>query len=263
MEVPVNLNIQHRCPACGKMSPGYYCMHCGEKLQHDRITFKHFAKGAPLVFFNFGKAFFDTVFALVKRPGHFVKKYFAGDRARYYKPISFFMFIGGIVLLLFLSFHISAPDNKIFEEWLDDKDLGRNLDEFNSQYLTGILFVQFPIIAFFTWMFFRKREHYFGEHLVANAFFIGEVNICKILLFPIYLIVNHTDTVNILDDVYAFMVVCYYTYAFYDWLYNRKTWKGFFITLIFVIVLYFFIMILTVFLVPMLYFIKQGIASLF
>lgn len=265
MEVlpPVDLNVQHRCPSCGRMSPGYYCMYCGEKLHHDRITFKRFAKGIPLVFFNFGKSFFDTVFVLVKRPGDFVKKYFKGDRARYYKPISFFMFIASLVLLLFLTFHISAPDNKIFEDFTNDKDLAAKLDDFNSQYLTGILFVQFPIIAFFTWLFFKRREHYFGEHLVANAFFIGEVNIYKILLFPIYLAVNHTNAVNTLDEVYALLVVGYYVYAFYDWLYSRKTWKGFLTILVFVVVLYIFIMLMTYFLVPLLYFIKQGIASLF
>ena len=86
-----------------------------------------------------------------------VRSYFTGNRLRHYKPISFFLFVGGFVVLLFLSFHISAIDSKIYEDWLDDKELGRNLDEFNSHYLTGILFVQFPIAAFFTWLFFRRK----------------------------------------------------------------------------------------------------------
>ena len=263
MDQSNNFYAEKRCPSCGKMSPGSYCMHCGEKLEHERITFKHFAKTVPFVFFNFGGAFFHTVFELVKRPGQMVRGYFTGNRLRHYKPISFFLFIGGFVVLLFLSFHISASDSKIYEDWLDDKELGKRLDEFNSHYLTAILFVQFPIAAFFTWLFFRKKEHFFGEHLVANAYFIGEVSIYKILLFPAYLIFNHTNTVNTLDDIYALFVVVYYVYAFYDWFYNKKTWRGFFIIVIFVILLYLLIMTLTIFLVPALYFIKQGIAGLF
>lgn len=255
---------EKKCPACGKMSPGKYCLHCGELLEHERITTKHFAKSIPAVFFNVGNTFFHTVTELVKRPGGMVKEYFAGNRLHHYKPINFFLFIGGIVALLFISFHIQPADAKIYEDLLDDKDLGSKLDEFNNHYLTAILFAQFPIIAFFTWLFFRKREHYFGEHLVANAFFIGEVNLYKIILFPVYLIVNHTYGVEILDEIFIyFFVSCYYVYAFYDWLYNRKTWKGFFITIIFVVMLNLFIMILTVFLVPLLYFAKEGIYGIF
>lgn len=263
METNDNYYTEKKCPACGKLSPGKYCMHCGELLEHERITVKHFAKSIPAVFFNVGNTFFYTVFELVKRPGHMVKKYFAGNRLHHYKPINFFLFIGGIVALLFISFHIQPEDTKIYENLIDDKELAGQLDNFNSHYLTAILFAQFPIIAFFTWLFFRKREHYFGEHLVANAFFIGEVELYKIILFPAYLIVNHTSTVDTLDDIFAFLVVGYYVYAFYDWLYNRKTWKGFFIILIFVVLLYLFIMILTIFLVPALYFIKQGISGIF
>jgi hypothetical protein len=263
METNEKYHIEKKCPACGKLSPGKYCMHCGELLEHDRITLRHFLKSVPEIVFHVGFNIFGTIYELIRRPGKMVKAYFAGNRLRHYKPINFFLFIGGLVAVLFIGYHISGPDSKMYEDWIDDKELGQQLDKFNNAYLTAILLVQFPIAAFFTWLFFRKREHYFGEHLVANAFFIGEVSLYKIVLFPIYLIFNKTSTVDILDDVYALFVVGYYVYAFYDWLYDRKTWKGFFITLIFVVLLYAFIMTVTLFLVPGLYFIKTGLSGLF
>ena len=89
-----------------------------------------------------------------------------------------------MVAVLFISNHISGPDAKIYEELIDDKELGQKLDEINRNYLTGILMLQFPVVAFFTWLFFRNREHYFGEHLVANAYFIGEVALYQDHSFP-------------------------------------------------------------------------------
>ena len=189
-----------------------------------------------------------------------VREYFAGNRRRHYKPINFFLFIGGLVVLLFLTFHIHGTENSaVYTSLLKDKELGKKLDNFNDRSLTIILLFQFPIVAFFTWLFFRKRKYYFGEHLVANAYFIGEVSLAKILLFPAYLIFNGAATIEILDDIYAGLVVVYYVYAFYDWFYYRKTWKGFFIIFLFVVLLYFFVMMITLFLVPGLYAIKTSL----
>lgn len=263
MQIPDPFYSEKKCPACGKISQGDFCMHCGEKLQHDRISFKHFIRDIPFVFFNFGPKFFRTVFALAKSPGNMVKKYFSGDRVRYFKPINYFMFIGGFVVLLHLTFHIGGTNDKFYEDLLDNKDLGKKLDQFDEQFLAGLLFIQFPIIAVFTWLFFRKRKHLFGEHLVANAFFIGEVSLYWIILFPAFLIFNHTKTADTLFTVYSLFVVAYYVYAFYDWLYNKKTWKGFFLIFIFVVVLYLLITVLTIFLLPVLYVIKEGLSNLF
>ena len=186
-----------------------------------------------------------------------VREYFVGNRRRHYKPINFFLFTAGLVVLLFLSFHIHGTENSsVYTSIMEDKELGKKLDAFNDKSLSLILFFQFPIVALFTWLFFRSRKYYFGEHLVANAYFIGEVSLAKILLFPAYLIFNGTDTIETLDDIYAGLVVVYYVYAFYDWLYFRKTWKGFFFIFFFVVIVYFLVMAITLFLIPLLYAIK-------
>ena len=252
-----NNTAEKICPACGKSSVGKYCTYCGEPLQPKRFTFWSVVKSVPEVFFHVGESSFYTISALLKYPGRMVREYFAGNRRRHYKPINFFLFIAGLVVLLFLSFHIhGTEDARVYTSLLDDKELGKKLDSFSDKSLTAILIFQFPIIAFFTWLLFRSRKYYFGEHLVANAYFIGEVSLTKIILFPAYLIFNGTATIEILDDVYAGLVVVYYTYAFYDWLYYRKTWKGFFISFAFVLVVYIIVMLITLFLIPLLYALK-------
>lgn len=264
MEMDPHFYEEKKCPACGKMSPGNYCFHCGEKLEHGRVTFFQFLKSFPEIILHVGFNIFYTIYELIRRPGQMVKGYFAGNRKKHYKPINFFLFIGGLVAVLFISNHISPPDSKMYEEWLDDKDLGQQLDKINTEYLTGILMLQFPIVALCTWLFFRKKEHYFGEHLVANAYFVGEVSLIRIIFFPIYYFNNKTDVVDTMDGIYVILTIVYYIYAFYDWLYDRKTWKGFFITVLFVVVVYFFVMLITVLaLIPLLYLFKQAMAAIF
>ncbi len=264
MQIPDPFYAEKKCPACRKISQGDFCMHCGEKLVQDRITFKRFIRGIPFIFFNFDHKFFRTVYFLAKCPGAMVRNYFSGDRHRYYKPISFFMFIGGLIALLYLSFHIGGTNDKVYEELLDDKELGKKLDIFANQFIVGTLFIQFPIVAFFTWLFFRKRKYTYGEHMVANAFFIGEVSLYWIILFPVFLVLNKSKNIDLLYTSYSVVIVIYYAYAFFDWFYEKRTWKGFFISLIFVIILYLFIMILSLILiVPFAYAIKTGIGRLF
>lgn len=264
MEPSPNFYKVKECPACGKMSTGDYCMHCGEKLEHDRVTLKKFLFTVPEIILHVGFNIFDTIYELIAHPGKMVKGYFAGNRKKHYKPINFFLFIGGLVTVLYIGNHISGPDAKMYEAWIDDKELGKQLDKINTNYLTGILMLQFPVVAFFTWLFFRSRKHYFGEHLVANAYFIGEVMLIRIILFPVYYFYNKTVVVDNLDLVFAILTVCYYIYAFYDWLYNRKTWKGFLIILVFVVLLYFFVQILSLLLlIPLLYLFKMAMAALF
>ena len=232
-------------------------MHCGEPLRPERFTFWHVLKSIPNVFFHLGEDSFYTIFSLLLHPGKMVREYFIGNRKRHYKPINFFLFTAGLVVLLFFTFHINGGESSaVYESLMKDQELAKKLDAFNEKSLTLIIFFQFPIIALFTWLVFSSRKYYFGEHLVANAYFIGEVLLAKIVLFPLYLIYNGTATIEILDDIYAGLVVVYYTYAFYDWLYFRKTWKGFFFTFFFVVVLYFLVMAITLFLVPILYTIK-------
>ncbi len=264
MEMNDKFQNVKKCPACGKITPGNFCTYCGENLEPKRFTTIEFIKGFPEIIFGMDFNIFRTIYQLVIRPGQLVTSYFYGNRKKYYKPLPFFFTIGGIVLLLFLSNNIVGPDPKMYEEYLDDKVLGQQLDKINQDSLTGILMLQFPVIAIFTWLFFRNRKYKFGEHLVANAFFIGEISITRIILFPLYYIYNKTQVIDALELVYVFVTAGYYIYAFYDWFYNRKTWKGFFIIVIFVILLYLLIQIITLlFLIPLLYIINQWISAVF
>lgn len=237
-----------QCPACHKESGGEVCMHCGETLYPKRITAIRLLHSIPDVFFDIESGLFYTIRTFFTKPGTEIKRYFAGDRARHYKPLKFILFIGGLYTFLFVKFNITNGGKQ------------NGFEQFGEQWNSLILLIQFPLIALTTFLLFKHRKYNYGEHLVANAFIIAEASIYKIVLFPLYYIFNGTSTVNILEGVYFLFIIYYYSFAFYDWFYQRKTKRGLFLSITFVVILLIFILIYTYILQALLYyaFVKLG-----
>ncbi len=82
------------CPCCDTLSDGQVCKHCGENLRPKRITFYNIIRDIPDVFFDVDNGLFYTMRTFLLRPGKEIRKYFAGDRKRHYKPLKFVLFIG-------------------------------------------------------------------------------------------------------------------------------------------------------------------------
>ncbi len=230
------------CPACKRESGGEVCMHCGETLYPKRITFARLLQSIPDVFFDIESGLFYTARTFLTRPGTEIRQYFAGDRSKHYKPLKFILFIGGLYTFLFVKFDINNGQKQ------------SGFDEFGLQWNSVILLFQFPLIALTTWLLYRKRKYTFGEHLVANAFIIAEVSLFSIILFPLYYIFNGTQVIDVLQTLYLLFILCYYPYAFYDWFYQKKTKRGLFISIGFVIIIFIAIMIFTYLLQLILYY---------
>lgn len=79
------------CKSCGSEVIGRYCSACGEKvLTPDDHTLKHYL-GALLNAFTFADSkFWNTLKAVVLRPGELSAAYMAGERVKYMRPVAFF-----------------------------------------------------------------------------------------------------------------------------------------------------------------------------
>jgi len=254
---------ENLCPACAQPGTGGYCSHCSERMVPERITIKSVLKSIPDVFFDVEHGLFYSIKMLFKAPGETLRRYFKGDRQRHYKPLKFVLFIGGLYAFLFISFNIHGNAPGVYEGLLKDTAYGRvtgqQIDLFTAQWTSVIMLIQFPVIAFVSWLVFRKRKYFYGEHFVANAYFIGEVSIFQLLMFPLYYGLNGTRWIGVINNFYLLWIIAYYTYAFYDWLYFRKTTRGLLISITLVVCLIIMISALTFILSPLLYYIKLAL----
>jgi hypothetical protein len=231
------------CPACKRESGGEICMHCGENLYPKRITVMRLLQSIPDVFFDVESGLFYTARTFITRPGREIRQYFAGDRSRHYKPLKFILFIGGLYTFLFVKFKIN------------DGGKASAFEDFGLQWNSAILLLQFPLIALTTWLLFHKRKYTYGEHLVANAFIIAEASLFNIIFFPLYYSFNGTKGITWLQVAYLLFILFYYSFSFYDWLYSRKTKRGLVISIVFTIILFITIEILTLFIEAGLYYV--------
>ncbi len=236
------------CPSCNNISEGLVCKHCGENLWPKRITFFSILKDIPDVFFDVDRGLFYTIRTFLLRPGKEIRKYFAGDRIRHYKPLKFVLFIGGFAAFLYAKFQFNngEPQPVILQ--------------FGNNWTSLIMLVQFPILALFTWLIFHKRKYTYGEHLIGNAYIIGEVLLFKIALFPMFYYFNGSPSFDYAEGLYLLSIIFYYSFAYYDWFYQRKGSEGLIVSIVFVFLLFIVIQVFTYLLQVILYysFLKLG-----
>jgi hypothetical protein len=230
------------CPACLQQSGGILCMHCGEKLHPEKLTMKKLVREVPDVFFDIDSGLFYSMRTFLTHPGREIKHYFAGKRIRHYKPLKYVLFIGGINAFIYAKVPITNGEPQT------------PFEAFGTQWNSLILLIQLPLIAFTTWLLFRKQKYNYGEHFVANAFIIGEVSLFNIVLFPLRYFLNGTPNVIIGDYLYLIFILGYYTYAFYDWFYSRKGKVGIVLSFIFVFCLLIVVFIFTFIIQALLYY---------
>ena len=221
------------CPHCKTPGTAKLCGECGENLNPARITTKQLFNDIPDVFdIEYGLLY--TIRTFFTRPGKEIKEYFAGDRKKHYKPLKFIIFIGGVITFLNLTFNINN---------------GKPVDplaQFEADWGTAIFVFQFPIVAFFTYIIFKRRNYTYGEHLIANAYLVGEVLLYHIVLFPLSLLLNGTHGITTINLLYFLWIPVYFTYAYYDWFYDKKTASGFFKSLAVTVAVYVTTMVITV-----------------
>jgi hypothetical protein len=134
------------CKSCGQAVNGLYCSACGEKvLTPADHTLKHYL-GALLNAFTFADSkLWNTLKAVVLRPGELSKAYMEGRRVRYMRPVGFFFLANFIYFAvpLFETFNTtlnSQLHNQQYSGWVQRKvsahlaESGRTLEEFKVLY---------------------------------------------------------------------------------------------------------------------------------
>jgi hypothetical protein len=175
------------CKSCGSVVVGRYCSACGEKvLTPDDHTLKHYL-GALLNAFTFADSkFWNTLKAVVLRPGELSTAYMAGQRVKYMRPVAFFFLANFIYFAVpvFQTFNTSLDGhmrympystwaNAKVEQHLERK--GETLEELTARYapvsannakLMLVLMV-FSLVLPMALFYLRKRA-YFSAYITAS-----------------------------------------------------------------------------------------------
>lgn len=135
---------------------------------------------------NFDKGILFTIKELFTRPGLAIKDFIKGKRVNYFKPISFLILVVGIYSFIFLYFNIDVTN---LSAQVDTEDVSYKLAEWMTNHFAFVSVMAIPVVAFSTFLAFRKKGYNYMEHIVINTYLSGLGVMIAILLLPVVMFV--------------------------------------------------------------------------
>lgn len=192
---------QITCKNCGNEFEGYYCNHCGQKADIDRITFATLRREI-LDAFDLERGLGYTIKSLTLNAGGAIKEYLEGKRKRHYNPLKYLLLVAAITTFLQFNlleiinpnelakgyvegYEVTGPENIDKEEVTKkSREIAAKFTKRISQLATPITLLLLPFLSFFSRRMFRKAQYNIYEHLVINTFVIAH---SSTLLIPFLL----------------------------------------------------------------------------
>lgn len=173
-----------KCLNCNVELIGKFCYECGQQETSGRLTIKSLFKDFIHSFFHWESTVINTIKELAINPREFIKKFIGGKRKPYSKPISFFVLILTLFIIVFhllnepYLHNINKADTGIF---------GINVIEFKHFVSTKVNYFCFllpPIFAFYFFIFSKSLKINYAESLVVAFYLLGFCLLISIFWLP-------------------------------------------------------------------------------
>lgn len=100
---------EENCLNCGYPLVGKYCAQCGQKAYLHKDSFVHMAMHFLGDYFHYDNKFWNTLKALIFKPGLVTTEFNEGRRAKYLGPIQLYIFITTVFFIFFFSTSSNEP----------------------------------------------------------------------------------------------------------------------------------------------------------
>jgi hypothetical protein len=161
------------CINCGNEITSEYCQSCGQPAKPERLTLLSMWSDYFGRVFNLDTKFLRTVKDLTLDPGRVSKEYVLGNRIRYIPPVSYFIIITTVLIIMLslidikYSELIASSQQAINPAHVSDKQL-KIQQMFNELFVKNMrtfFFLQIPFVALWGKIIFKKT----GYNLLENS----------------------------------------------------------------------------------------------
>ena len=235
------------CLNCGTKVSNAYCERCGQKTSTHRFSMKHvFSHDFIHGVFHLDRGFFYTVKELMTRPGHSIREYIQGKRAKHFNYFTLILLVLTIGVILGELHPVEMTD--IYESVRKNKEFSNLIDK-AQEHPKLLVLVTIPLYTLFCWLLFRRARLNFAEHLVLNSY-RGAGELIILLLFSVIMIFVHDlEALRSINIVFSFLTTIYSTIVYYQFFsaygYQRRG-RLFFRSLLTALSLNLLVMIITI-----------------
>jgi len=212
-----------KCLNCSNPIEKKFCNICGQKTSTHRFSIKHILDvGILNGIFTINKGFFFTLKELFTRPGHSIREYINGKRVKYFNAFSLLILLIAIVYLADEYSDLRLAD--IMNE--GSKDFANSMEEFTKNYPRLIYIINIPIMAFSSYIFFKKSKVNFAENIILNTYISSGL---IVLTFPFTLLTIFYKDKSVLGLLFqltplitiGYSLLVYYQF-FSDYKYKKR-----------------------------------------
>jgi hypothetical protein len=238
------------CANCDHLlEPGQkFCEKCGQQAAIHRISFGHVIHEGVHFLTHADKGIFYLIKHLAVRPGHVAREYIEGKRKKYMPPVSFFLIMVGLFVLVNSTFktferpgnfaEIKAmlakhPDVTLRERRLAKITRAEQATKFMSKNSNLVsLLVATPLVTLIFFLFNIRRKYNYTEHLAANFYFAGFSTLFFILLLaPLSHFINSPQFYFSAVTAFLLFEIIYRSFAYYQFI-NKKGIKHYLLALL-------------------------------
>jgi Protein of unknown function (DUF3667) len=197
--------VNTNCANCGYSLGRHdsYCASCGQKAGTHRLAMKHILHEVIHAFTHADKGFLLLIRELTIRPGYVAKDYVAGKRKKYFNPFTFLLLMVGLATFVTAAFNLMATQPGM------EKNPGVQLV---TRYYNFIVLLGVPLMAFFSWLLYRKDRFNYAENLVFTAFITGFSIMFHLLIFTPLVLLFRSHYFIVLYG-YSGLMALYYVFA--------------------------------------------------
>ena len=216
------------CRTCGAPLQGLYCHECGEKLftDHDLST-NHLFHDVSHELTHLDSKIFRTLRALVTKPGLLTQEYWAGRLGRWIRPLRLYIFLSALQYLF--SANTLGPMGVHYSITHDPKKpdepriaIGNLMGGYSTAHEFHEVEHQIQVaygalrwlglfsFAGISWLLYRKKQHYYGAHLIAGLHFYSAQYLLSATVSALNKFGPHLDSLFGIDALFG-IIYLYFT----------------------------------------------------
>lgn len=204
----------HACLNCGTALHDQFCAHCGQAAETHRITLGHWLHDIPHSIWHVDKGLPYTLQQMLRRPGPTLRRYLAGQRAPFFRPLSYLFIITGLITFLYVVLHLRPYNVHDPAMPAELRAVQERFITLFSKYINWFAVALLPLTAAVLRLFLRRGGFNYAECITVATFVTGTSHFLTLLVLPVLFVLNGTRNGQLLMMVVMLLTLIYQSWAY-------------------------------------------------